>query len=711
MQSGTDAVGLARLAQARENRAVETLRVSDARYRRLFETAQDGILILDAETGQVVDANPFLKELLGYSQEEFLGRKLWEIGPFKGEDASRNVFARLQTNDRLRYEGLPLETKDGRRVEVEFISNAYEVDGIRFIHCNIRDITKRMRTEEQLKVSFKEIGDLKAALDEHAIVAITDSQGKITYANDKFCAISQYSREELLGQDHRIINSGYHSKEFIRDLWTTITDGKVWKGEIKNKAKDGSFYWVDTTIVPFLNEDGKPRQYVAIRADMTERMRVNRALEAANHELAFQVEEKTKRADELAVIVEERTAADVELAFQVAEKSKRADELAAIVEERTLANVELEFQVEEKGKRADELAAIVEERTAASVELEFQVEEKGRRADELAVIVEERTAVDVELAFQVAEKGKCVDELAVIVEERTVANKELAFQVAEKGKRADELAVIVEERKAANVELAFQVEEKAKRADELAAINAKLTRSKEALEKSNVDLGQFAYIASHDLQTPLRNISGFVQLLQQNYADKLDEKASDWIRRTVQAAEQMHTLIRDVLEYSRVDSRERPFEPISLGDIFNDSVGLLEASIRDAGGKVTCDELPTVMGDRSQLVQLLQNLIGNGLKYHGEKPPHVHVSAQQEGSQWTISIRDNGIGIAPRHQARIFEIFKRLHNQQEYPGTGIGLAVCRRVVHRHGGKIRVESEAGRGSTFLFTIPEPTPPNP
>jgi len=220
-----------------------------------------------------------------------------------------------------------------------------------------------------------------------------------------------------------------------------------------------------------------------------------------------------------------------------------------------------------------------------------------------------------------------------------------------------------------------------------------------------MELKQFAYVASHDLQSPLRSISGFVQLLKLEYEGKLDEQAQDWIGRTVRAIAQMQTLIRDLLSYSRVDARSRPFVQIPFIEIVNDARTLLESSIHDSGGQVTWGPLPDVMGDRSQLVQLIQNLIGNGLAYRSDKPPHIHITADRSGEEWVFSVRDNGIGIDPKHHEQIFEIFKRLHNQKEHPGTGIGLAVCRRVVNRHGGRIWVESELGHGSTFHFTIPE------
>jgi PAS domain S-box-containing protein len=234
-----------------------------------------------------------------------------------------------------------------------------------------------------------------------------------------------------------------------------------------------------------------------------------------------------------------------------------------------------------------------------------------------------------------------------------------------------------------------------------------LAVANQVLEESNLELKQFAYIASHDLQTPLRSIAGFVQLLQQEYEGKLDEQAQDWILRTVRAVARMQTLIRDLLSYSRVEDRSVPFTQIPFLDIVNDALILLESSIHDSGGQVACGKLPIVMGDRSQLVQLMQNLIGNGLAYRSDKPPHIHISAERGGKDWIFSVRDNGIGIDPKHYDQIFEIFKRLHNQKDKPGTGIGLAVCRRVVSRHGGKIWVESEPGCGSTFHFTISEGT----
>jgi len=253
-----------------------------------------------------------------------------------------------------------------------------------------------------------------------------------------------------------------------------------------------------------------------------------------------------------------------------------------------------------------------------------------------------------------------------------------------------------------NERLEKRVEE---RTAQLAHQSAQLQRANEALARSNLDLQQFAYVASHDLQAPLRGISGFVQALQTEYEGQLDEQADEWIARTLQATKRAQSLIQDLLSVARVDSRARPFLRISLDTVFDDAISLLETSIRESGAQITRGELPTVMGDRAQLVQLMQHLLANALTFRGATSPQIEVRAEREGEAWHICVRDNGIGIDPKHHERIFEIFQRLHDEQRYPGTGMGLAICRRVVHRHGGRIWVDSEPERGSTFHFTLPD------
>ena len=248
-----------------------------------------------------------------------------------------------------------------------------------------------------------------------------------------------------------------------------------------------------------------------------------------------------------------------------------------------------------------------------------------------------------------------------------------------------------------NNDLATAHREQAKTAAELARLNEQLSRS-------NAELEQFAYVASHDLQEPLRMVSSYTQLLSRRYKGRLDADADEFIAYAVDGANRMQSLINDLLAYSRVGTRGKEFEPTDCTAVLDLALANLKAAIEESGAVVTHGPLPTVMGDKLQFGQLLQNLIGNAIKYHGAEPPRVHVSAEQKGHEWVFAVRDNGIGIDPQYAERIFVIFQRLHTREEYAGTGIGLAICKKIVERHGGRIWVESQAGSGATFYFTIP-------
>jgi PAS domain S-box-containing protein len=255
--------------------------------------------------------------------------------------------------------------------------------------------------------------------------------------------------------------------------------------------------------------------------------------------------------------------------------------------------------------------------------------------------------------------------------------------------------------KGAMQQLSDAHEELSCRAQQIEAFNVSLTRS-------NEDLKQFAYVASHDLQEPLRKVTAFCQLLQTEYGDRLDDNARTYINYAVDGAQRMKTLVTDLLTYSRVETQGKPLEPTEADNACAEAVANLDVAIIEAGAQINFDTLPRIMADRVQLVRLFQNLIGNAIKYRGATVPEVHITAEDVGDQWLFRIRDNGIGIDPQYHAKIFVIFQRLHSREEYAGTGIGLAVCKRIVDRAGGRIWVESTAGEGSVFCFTALKPQP---
>ena len=237
-----------------------------------------------------------------------------------------------------------------------------------------------------------------------------------------------------------------------------------------------------------------------------------------------------------------------------------------------------------------------------------------------------------------------------------------------------------------------------------AQLHAQVTQQSEELSRSNRELEQFAYVASHDLQEPLRMVSSYVALLGRRYDGQLDDRADKYIHFAVDGANRMQRLIHDLLAYSRVGTRGGELTPTDTASVLRETLSNLEVAIVESEAEVVYSDLPSVMGDPSQLRQLFQNIVGNALKFRSESRPRVELEASRDGDQWTFSIRDNGVGFDQRYAERVFGVFKRLHRNADIPGTGIGLAICQRIIERHGGRIWAESKLGEGSCFYFTLP-------
>jgi PAS domain S-box-containing protein len=625
-----------------------------------------------------------------------------------------------------------------------------------------------MRADQQLKASLKEIGDLKAALDEHAIVAITDPQGKITYVNDKFCAISKFSRKELLGQDHRIINSSFHPKEFIRDLWTTITHGKVWKGEIKNRAKDGSFYWVDTTIVPFLSDDGKPRQYVAIRADITERKAAEEKLRESEERLRTMISSVRDYAiimlDIQGCVMDWNLGAKTIKGWRAEEIIGRhfscfytPEDVAAHQPERRLQQAANEGRAEDEGWRVRKdgsrfWANVVitalrnpDGQLRGFVKVTCDLTDRKRAEDKLKASLKEigdlKAALDEHAIVAITDpQGKITyvnDKFCAI---SRFSRRELLGQdhrIINSSFHPKEfirdLWTTITHGKVWKGEIKNRAKDGSfywvdttivpflsddGKPRQYVAIRADITERKAAEEKIrqlNVELEQrvsdrtaeleaFSYSVSHDLRAPVRAIGGFARMVQQDYGAQIPAEACRKLGRIHENAMKMGQLIDGLLTFSRLGRQSLNRRKVLPSPIVQRVLEELQAEQTNRRVEIAAADLPACQADPTLLQQVFANLISNAFKYTRQRDPAViQIGSRDEKGQCVYFIKDNGAGFEMKYAHKLFGVFQRLHGADQFEGTGVGLAIVQRIIHRHGGRVWAEAELEKGAIFSFTL--------
>lgn len=650
-----------------------------ARLAAVVESSEDAI-VSKTLNGTITAWNPGAETLFGYSSSDAVGKPMRMLLPPERANEEFDILARIGRGERVQHFETVRLRKDGRKIDVSVtISPIKDSRGAIVGASNVaRDISERRRSEQALNESFaasehalKELADQKFALDQHAIVAITDVQGTITYVNDKFCAVSKYPKEELIGHNHRILNSGYHPREFFQHMYHTIAAGKVWHDEIRNRAKDGSIYWVDTTVVPFVAADGKPRQYVAIRTDITERKRAEQVLK----ESLLTSEEALKELADLRFALDQHADVTVtDVNGYITYANDRFCVLSQYSRDELLAQ---NHRILNSGHHSKEFFQQMYQTIGEGKVWRGEI--KNRRKDGTTYW----TDATIVPFLGRDRKPRQYVAIRADITERKRAGEALALQALELIRQAEQRRADEREIRKLNNELEERV----------------IQRTAE-LEAANKELEAFTYSVSHDLRAPLRHIVGFSKMLGETTGSSLPEEGKHYLQRIINGTNRMGMLVDDLLNLTRIGRQEIKLEVTSLDSIVKDVVAELTLDLAEREIEWKISSLPCVKGDPALLRVVFDNLLANAVKYTRTRPRAVIEVAAGKGA---LFVRDNGVGFDMKYADKLFGAFQRLHRSEDFEGTGVGLAIVQRIVQKHGGRIWAEAEPNKGATFYLSL--------
>jgi len=650
------------------------------RLSAVVESCDDAIISKNLD-GTITSWNRGAERIFGYTPGEALGKSVRMLVPTERLAEESDILARIGRGEKVDHFETVRVRKDGRKIDVSVTSSPIKDSTGTIVGASkiARDITEHKRAEQALKKSFaaseaalQELADQKFALDQHAIVAVTDVQGTITYVNEKFCTISQYSEEELIGQNHRILNSGHHPKQFFQDMYHSIANGRVWHGEIKNRAKDGSIYWVDTTIVPFVGGDGKPRQYVAIRADITERKRAGDALAAQALELSRYAEQLVDSQEAL----QNQSLMLQSVLDSMSEGLVVADENGKFVIWNPAAQriVGLGAADVPSGEWNYHYGVFLPDTVTPFPPAQNPL---------LRAMNGEACSAEMFLRNAELAEGVWIDSSASPLKNKdNVAHGAvIAFRDITQRKK-DEQKI-----RKLNDELELRVVERTAQ-----------------LEAANKELESFSYSVSHDLRAPLRHISGFSKLLEEEYGAGLDPNALHYLDRIQSGTKKMGLLVDELLNLARVGRSAVNRQPTNLNSMVAEVIAMLQPESEGRQVQWAVTDLPMLDCDPVLVKQVFQNLLTNALKFTRARTPAViEISRQDIDGQLVFTVRDNGIGFNMKYVDKLFGVFQRLHRAEDFEGTGIGLATVQRIVQKHGGRVWAEGETDKGAAFHFTL--------